>query len=142
MLILKFDLNGEFKEQTGRSVSHIALRIVKRNRSSHCTSTIFLSLHGHHEMYRTSIRSARKKWFYARPRLLNKGVKMGSYSFTKPYSNYGDHNRKILVWFRAKGFRRPVLSVGFIDILERIYGLNQLDEKRIYNINKSEFCIG
>jgi hypothetical protein len=41
----------------------------------------------------------------------------------------------------AKGLRRPVLSVAFIDILERMYGLNQLDEKRIYNVNKSEFYI-
>jgi len=34
MLILKFGLNRELKEQTERSVSHIAFRIVKWNRSS------------------------------------------------------------------------------------------------------------
>jgi len=42
---------------------------------------------------------------------------------------------------RTKGLCRPVLSVAFIDILERMYGLNRLDEKRIYNVTKSEFCI-
>ena len=53
MLILKFGLDGEFKEHTERSVSHIAFRIVKWNHNSHGTSTIFLSLHGHHQMYKT-----------------------------------------------------------------------------------------
>jgi len=96
MLILKFGLDGEFKEHTERSVSHIAFRIVKWNHNSHGTSTIFLSLHGHHQMYKTWIRSTRKKCFYARPRLLNKGVKMDNYSFTKVYPNHRDNNRKIL----------------------------------------------
>jgi hypothetical protein len=31
------------------------------------------------------------------------------------------------------------VSVAFTDILERMFHENQLDEKRIYNIDRSEF---
>jgi len=110
MLILKFGLNREFKEQTERSVSHIALRIVKRDRSCHCTSTIFLSLRGHHQKYKTWIRSTKKKRFYARPRLLNKGVKMGNYSFTESYPNNRYDNRKL---FEQRVFVGQFVSIFY-----------------------------